>query len=31
MVERALFKNWLDAFFIDLDQGGWARSPLFVG
>ena len=29
MVE--IFKNWSDALLINLDQGGWARSPLFVG
>ena len=32
MVEReSLFKSWSDALFINLDQGGWARSPVFVG
>ena len=27
---RAMFKNWSDALFIDLDQGGWARSPILL-
>ena len=29
--KRAIFKNWSDALFINLDEGGWARSPFFVG
>ena len=29
--KRAVFKDWSDALFIDLNQGGWAKSPLFVG
>ena len=29
--KRAVFKNWSDTVFINLDLGGWARSSLFVG
>ena len=29
--KRAIFENWSDALFVNLDQCGWAWSPLFVG
>ena len=33
MVERfkKVLKIWSDELFINLDQGRWARPPLFVG
>ena len=27
--KRALLKNWSDTLFVDLNHGGWARSPHF--
>ena len=28
--KRAVFKNWTDALFVNLDQGGWARPPFLL-
>ena len=28
--KRAVLKNWSDTLFVDLNYGGWARSPFLV-
>ena len=28
--KRVVFKNTSDTLFINLDYGGWARSPVFM-